>query len=363
METINRREFLKSLGALATATCLLPGALASATTKRNRKKTLWKGFNLLNKFNPDNQTPFDEKDFEIIAEWGFNFARIPLSYWCWSKEDDWYNVDERCLREIDKAVELGKRYKIHINLNFHRTPGYCINPPHEKCNLFEDEKALDACAFHWKLFAERYSEYSQDELSFNLINEAPSIADEKYDKVVKRLIETIREVSAERTIIVDGLDVGGRPLMTLIDEKNIIQSGRGYQPMLISHYGANWVYGDGPMYFPKEQLGWPLREGDKTYDKDWLRTTLNKSWAPWSAKNGMVHIGEFGCHNRTPHEVALSWLDDLLDVFEENQWGWALWNLKGSFGVLDSGRSDVAYENYKGHKLDKTMLELLRKTR
>lgn len=360
MENVNRREFVTRLGALAAA-CLFAGSLEAAGAGKGRKEKLWKGFNLLNKFNPDYQTPFEEKDFEIMAEWGFNFARIPLSYWCWSGADDWYRVDEACLKEIDRVVELGRQYKIHINLNFHRAPGYCINPPHEKKNLFEDEEALEACACHWRLFAERYRSCPSDALSFNLINEAPSIADEKYDRVVRRLIDTIRRISPKRIIIVDGLDVGGRPLMTLTKEKHIIQSGRGYQPMLISHYAASWVYGDKPMYFPKEQLSWPLREADKLYDKDWLRQTLQKAWTPWMAQNGKVHIGEFGCHNRTPHAVALSWLDDVLQVFDENHWGWALWNLKGSFGVLDSGRADVTYENFKGHKLDRRMLEVLMK--
>jgi endoglucanase len=41
-------------------------------------------------------------------------------------------------------------------------------------------------------------------------------------------------------------------------------------------------------------------------------------------------------------------------------WGQALWNLKGDFGVLNSGRKEVVYENFKGHKLDRRMLELLR---
>ena len=41
-------------------------------------------------------------------------------------------------------------------------------------------------------------------------------------------------------------------------------------------------------------------------------------------------------------------------------WGWSLWNLRGSFGVLDSGRTDVAYEDFHGHKLDAAMLKLLR---
>jgi len=38
-----------------------------------------------------------------------------------------------------------------------------------------------------------------------------------------------------------------------------------------------------------------------------------------------------------------------------------MWNLRGPFGVLDSERQDVAYEDFKGHKLDRKMLELLRK--
>jgi len=31
----------------------------------------------------------------------------------------------------------------------------------------------------------------------------------------------------------------------------------------------------------------------------------------------------------------------------------------GDFGVLDSGRTDVAYEDWYGHKLDKKFLDLL----
>lgn len=372
-KSITRRDFIRIAGAAVSA-ALLPetgpaaanAAQAShvahaASAARPNKKRLWKGFNLLNKFNPDYQTPFEESDFEIMAEWGFNFARIPLSYWCWSSEDDWYRVDEKRLKEIDRAVEFGRRYGIHINLNFHRVPGYCINPPHGEKNLFEDDDALEACAHHWRVFAERYKSCPSKLLSFNLINEAPSVADAAYDRVARRLIDEIRAVSRRRTIIVDGLDVGNRPLMSLADVPDIIQSGRGYQPMLISHYGANWVYGDGPMYFPEDKLGWPLDENGRIYDKEWLRETLDRNWQPWIAQGGRVHIGEFGCHNRTPHHVALAWLEDQFDIFEERGWGWSLWNLTGSFGVLDSGRRDVKYENYKGHKLDRKMLELLKR--
>lgn len=53
-------------------------------------------------------------------------------------------------------------------------------------------------------------------------------------------------------------------------------------------------------------------------------------------------------------------MKDCLENWKQAGIGWALWNLRGSFGVLDSERTDVAYENYQGHKLDRKMLELLR---
>ena len=60
-----------------------------------------------------------------------------------------------------------------------------------------------------------------------------------------------------------------------------------------------------------------------------------------------------------PHPVALAWLEDALTVLNEYGIGWALWNLRGPFGVLDSGREDVEYEDLDGHKLDRAMLDVL----
>jgi endoglucanase len=53
-------------------------------------------------------------------------------------------------------------------------------------------------------------------------------------------------------------------------------------------------------------------------------------------------------------------MSDYLSLWKAAGWGFSMWNLRGSFGILDSGRKDVTYEEYKGHKLDRRMLELLR---
>jgi len=71
-------------------------------------------------------------------------------------------------------------------------------------------------------------------------------------------------------------------------------------------------------------------------------------------------VGEWSVYNRTPHKVALHWMQDVLAAWREAGWDWALWNLRGPFGPLNSERADVAYENFCGQKLDRAMLEILR---
>jgi hypothetical protein len=51
----------------------------------------------------------------------------------------------------------------------------------------------------------------------------------------------------------------------------------------------------------------------------------------------------------------------VVDILSSHQIGLALWNFKGDFGILDSGREDVAYEDWHGHKLDRKLLDLFRK--
>ena len=95
-------------------------------------------------------------------------------------------------------------------------------------------------------------------------------------------------------------------------------------------------------------------------DKETLRRERIAPWQELQRKGVGIHVGEWGAFNCTPHKVALAWMKDQLELWKETGWGWSLWNLRGSFGVLDSGRTDVSYEECRGHKLDRQMLDVLR---
>jgi endoglucanase len=356
---MNRREFLKtsvaagvaavSAGGLSVAQARLPDSVSPTRLPR------WRGFNLLEKFTASRNAPYREQDFAMMAEWGFDFVRLPCSYHCWSSPDDWLNIDDNKLKDIDQAIEFGQRYGIHVNINFHRAPGYCVNPPAEPKDLWTDQSALDATAFHWRHFATRYKDLPSTLVSFDLLNEPARTEEANYVRIARYLIEAIRSVDPTRLIVADGHRWGNDPVHGLAD-MNVAQSTRGYQPMHISHYKATWIAGSDKWAVPT----WPLKTGNQVWDKERLRRERIEPWQALEKKGVGIHVGEWGAFMHTPHDVALAWMADNLDLWKEAGWGWALWNLRGGFGILDTKRPDVQYEPYKGHQLDRKMLELLR---
>ena len=366
---MNRRDFLST--AAGGASVLMLTSLASHAASSDAAPTVrpptiprWRGFNLTELTGGQRGRRFVERDFAWMAGWKLNFARIPMSYWAWSTPERWMEIDEEALAPVDEVIEFGRQYGIHINLNFHRIPGYCVNgrerEPHQLFDSPRDamERALEAATHHWRTFARRYKHIPSSQLSFDLFNEPPWMTThDRYIEVARALVAAIREESPERLIVADGADIGQTPVMGLVD-LGLVQSTRGYLPKMVSHFTATWV--------PKNEFEsfepptWPMRDAKgELWDREKLRHMLIEPWKPLLARGIPVHVGEWGCHNKTPHEACLGWMGDLLALWREAGWGWAMWNLRGGFGVVDSGRADVTYEDLEGHKLDRRMLELM----
>lgn len=462
--------------------------------------TKWRGFNLLEKFKAAKNERFVEDDFRWIRELGFNFVRLPMDYLCYTPAHDSLAFREEVLKEVDEAVEFGRRHGIHVCINLHRAPGFCINPPEEPTCLWTNAATLDLFAAHWRMFAQRYKGVPSSRLSFNLLNEPARTTREDYLRVFCRAIETIQAADPDRLIVVDGLNVGREPIPEFMKYSNVVQATRGYHPGTISHYRASWAKGSdtwpeptwpvvkvgGYLYGPMKKefatdlvLEGPLPAGAEValaFDRmsgsvtlaataggteiarlvldpaartnEWTRSPKEPKYSIYEARNGarfaarlpsaagrleiravagdwvtfrelavrlpdgtrraagtditwglkqamwrvaadgrilpppgvrddamlagylqpwrdiaakgeQVFVGEWGCYNKTPHAVTLAWMKSWLELWKGADMGWALWNFRGSFGILDSGRADVAYEDWNGHQLDRQMLTLL----
>lgn len=349
---MKRREFL---GAAAAGVAL--AASAQEPERKAASLPRWRGFNLHPFFGTWNSGIPLEEDFAIVAELGFNFVRLPAWYTLWTDPRDWRKVKEEALANVDNAVEMGRRHGLHVNLCLHRAPGYCVakNPP-EPFDLFKDAEAVEAFCFQWEMLARRYAEVPADALSFNLVNE-PVATREQYEPVARAAAQVIRGISPTRIIISDGLFYGRQPVPQLAD-LNLVQSIHCYDPHQLTHYGADWAEGAGDYPEPT----WPVvRDGKEVYGRRNLELGL-RPWTKLQNSGQAVHCGEIGCFNKTPHPVAMAWFRDMLALLKERGIGYALWELRGPFGIFNSERPDVAYEDWKGHKLDRELLELLKES-
>ncbi len=382
MSKIPRRTFIRNTSMAAVAASL-PGMLNSDNSGAVNKLPKWKGFNLLDFFSPappreNSSNKTTEDDLRWMSDWGFNFVRLPMAYPRYLAFDrtrditkeEVYSFDEKSIGEVDNVVNLALKYGLHVSLNLHRAPGYCINAGfHEPYNLWKDKEAQDAFYAHWTMWAKRYKDIPRQKLSFDLLNEPAYIEDMNdqfankgpvpgniYRQVAEGASKAIWSVNPDRMIIADG-NGGGNNVIPELADFDIAQSCRGYWPGLVSHFQASWVWKD-PSQAPVPV--WPGTIDGKTYG----RKQLEEYYKPWIdlLNQGVgVHCGECGCYNRTPHNVFLAWFEDVIDILTSNGIGYALWNFRGDFGILDSRRADITYTDWYGHKLDSKLLELLKK--
>jgi len=379
---MKRRNFIKSSGLTAAGISLAGNlTLGNPVLSTGNKIPRWRGFNLLDYFSPHegrNNALTTDDDLKWMADWGFDFVRLPMAYPRYvtfdnSKDitpDDVLNINEKEVDKIQELVERANKYGLHMSLNLHRAPGFCVNAGfNEPYNLWEDKEAQEAFYFHWDMWAKRFAGFSSKQISFNLVNE-PCTRDDMndqfskrgpvpgqlYREVAKKTAETIRGNNPGHLVVADGNNVGSDVIPEIFD-LDIAQSCRGYFPHYISHYRAPWVF-ENPDDAPKPV--WP----GKIDGKNFSRKNLEEFYAPWieAVKKGVgVHCGECGCWRETPHDIFLAWFEDILDILTPHGIGYALWNFRGDFGILDSGRKDIDYEDWHGHKLDRKFLNLLKK--
>ncbi len=462
-----------------------------------------KGFNLLGKYDVGwSNNGFQEEEFAIVKDLGFNFVRLPLDYRTYTQAGNWNVFLEDEVAEIDKAVEWGKKYGIHVCICLHRAPGYCVNPselpPNQNLDLWTDPVAQEAYLNHWAYFANRYKDIPYGELSFNLLNEPRDMDEATYVNVMQKAINKIQRINPDRVIFVDGLNYARKTVPSLKNTPNIIQAIHVYDPMTLTHYKASWVDGSDtwpvpfwPMTDISQYLYGPWQsnyhtsfvlegnfqkdaqitinvqqvsvrstlqvklDGSEVFNKvftcsadpgeDWTKIILtqwgyqnisgkdystalpsagtrltitntegdwmtfnkisirsgtdevviipsNTTWGskqdtykvtsdgkitdtngnPVLALNSLdsklqsarsegipVMIQEFGVYNQTPHQVALDYLTDVVSILNKNNVGYAMWNMIGSMGIINSDRADCTYEQYRGKQLDRGMTTII----
>lgn len=138
---LSRRRFIKA-AVISATTVEVAGVAALSPTEANKSAgnplPRWRGFNLTD-FNSPNpaftRRGTSDEDLKWMVDWGFDFVRLPMAYPRYLDFDhtqhitptEVYKINEQEVDRIEAFVRKAQDHGLHVCLNLHRAPGYCIN--------------------------------------------------------------------------------------------------------------------------------------------------------------------------------------------------------------------------------------------
>jgi len=333
-------------------------------TDTSYKTPLSKGINLSNWFN-DYSDPsqfsnrFTDEHFSTLKQLGFTYVRIPIGQSILFNRDNPSQLKATNLIFVESAVKKAIDHGLAVTLNYHPASNeFETTLPSSTANQ-------DKLAEYWKAVANYFKKYSTTQIFFEVYNEPHvasdgSVSNDKswWTPVQLKLIRAIRSVAPDHYIIVGGEiwnSIDGLKLLPIYKQNNIVYNFHCYDPFIFTHQGASWAgetmakLRDIPYPSTPENVA-PITDtatdqevidivswyGQERWNKTKLESVI-KSAADWgNANNAALICNEFGSYMPfAPRQSRLNLINDLRSLLEENNIGWAMWEMDEGFGFIN----------------------------
>jgi endoglucanase len=303
----------------------------------------------------ERQAFFTEEDMTLIARLGYDHVRLPVDeeqLW-----DESGRPEEEAFALLNQALDWASERGLPVIVDLHIVRAHHFNE--EVRPLWTDPKAQERFLELWVELSDRLKDRPNDEVAYELMNEAVADDPEDWNRLVERAVEVVREGEPERTIVIGSnkwQQVETFDQLRIPEgDPNILLSFHLYTPMALTHYGASWTkvgeY-EGSVRYPgvvvteddlaglPDDLVGAIRDGRGLYfDRTVLEEKLAQPLALARKANLPLYCGEWGALPSTPRADRLRWYRDFRSVLEGNGIGWAHWDYKGGFGVVDGDRN------------------------
>ena len=374
----SRRETIAGLAASVAAVALPASGRAEA-----RRTPLRRGVSLSHwfaqNFEGDDAQHYQRfigpRRIAQLARCGFDHVRLPIEPAILFEDTAPSRFRARPIYFLRAAVELLQSHGLAVVLDLH--------PVGTAKDVLLTAAGAKRFIDNWKLLAAEFNQNSQS-LVLEVLNEPTPLMGEAWWSLQGQAIEAIRSENSDIPIIANGGNwsniedlVGHKPYPMA----GIIYSVHYYYPILFTQQASEWGWNVAARI---ANLDWPLDSSDAsavalrvTRDDEASRfvhdavasgsftsssmTSAFDQLKRWQDANGHppIYVGEFGVVAKaSPPDARARWVRAARKAFEANGWGWAIWDLSPSFGLLRAQPSNP-YSPWDSLQLDAELMTAL----
>ena len=290
-----------------------------------------------------------------LAQAGFKTVRIPVCFGAWATLQPPYAWDAPDqLYAPDSLVKWALANNLTVLVDLHHV---------------EFDKGLPGAdttarlVWLWQQIANRYKTTDPEKVLFELRNEPNGMTAATWRKQAETLIQTVRAIVPNHTLVVGFHDWNGRDAMLQSEpfaDPNILYTFHFYDPFVFTHQGATWAGQGLPelkgVPFPATpglKISVPAAakgtwvEGaltnyanEATYDVVYQRIGAAKAWSV--AKGVPIFLGEFGSYNLNANPASrCQHAEAIYYALSKFQIPSAWWEWDGGFSMFGSNNTQI----------------------
>jgi endoglucanase len=289
-------------------------------------------------------------DMKLIYDMGFDSVRLGIEPSLIARHGSLTPANPQALAALDDAVD-----EILAN---HLAVMLCVFPSDDYKHNLSTGSGVDDFVLLWRILAAHFAKSDRSKVFFELINE-PEVSDSyRWMGIQARVDQAIRTVDSVHTIIATAANYGSLPDILQLEplrDPNVIYNFHFYEPYQFTHQGASWGSAEWPYFkdIPYPATPETLATQISNVPSDPARYNLYLygagHWdhaaiegriafaAAWARERNVPLIcNEFGVYRETADPASRArWIGDVRSALEENHIGWAMWDYRGNFGVVE----------------------------
>ena len=262
-----------------------------------------------------------EADIAFLAEQGFTLVRLPFNYRHFESDSAPGHWLESGFRRLDDLIGTCRKHNIWVLLDLHAAPGaqardQNAGSAYGEAYFWYYRTFTDRSVALWREIARRYRG-EPAVAGYNVLCEPVTDDVSGLNDFYAATIRAIREVDPDHIIVLDP-NRWARDISSLQDR---LFEDPQVVPALHHYYSETSAF--------ESLTRYPDKIDGKAYDRAALAATMDGKYDQRRIPRPVM-AAEFGFYrpNPQPFSVQLAITKDLVSIFEEKGWSWALWCYK-----------------------------------